>query len=139
MIFDPKNSSVRDIDLIKIDFEINSANSSSLVILNDIHFSLKRIFILTTLDNEAIRGEHAHRNCTQIFGLMIGQSSISLFDAEEERSIPMGLNGPFIKVPPGLWISVSLAANTKVIVLCDQQYDENEYIRDWQEFMAWKI
>jgi len=42
-------------------------------------------------------------------------------------------------IPPTIWAEQTyLQENTIVLVLCDQFYDEADYIRDYDAFLQWR-
>ena len=44
-----------------------------------------------------------------------------------------------ILVPHGIWAEQNyLKDNSVIIVFCDQSYDEQDYIRDYDEYLEWK-
>ncbi len=99
--------------------------------------SLKRVFFLTSLEADS-RGAHAHKLCTQWFTILSGKSSISVSDENSTVEFELVLPGKVIMVPPGLWVSVNILEPSIIAVFADQNYDENDYIRNWDEFLAYR-
>ena len=51
------------------------------------------------------------------------------------------LNQPFrgLHIPPGIWASeVNFSSGAICLVLASHKYDENDYIRDYEEFLKFK-
>lgn len=99
--------------------------------------SLKRVFFLTSskADN---RGAHAHKLCTQWFTILSGKSSLSVSDGDSTLKFELALPGKVIKVPPGLWVDVNVLESSIIAVFADRNYEENDYIRDWEEFVTYR-
>ncbi len=97
-------------------------------------FNIKRFFILFGKKN-SIRGKHAHKKCTQIFIPIRGKTELKLIKKSEKKLIlnPHALK--IIKVPPLTWCEIKfLDKNCVVIVLCDINFSEKEYIRKFKNF-----
>ena len=48
-------------------------------------------------------------------------------------------NGRGVLVPQGVWAEQRyLEDKTMILVLCDQPYEEADYIRNYEEFLHWK-
>ncbi len=99
--------------------------------------SLKRVFFLTSLEADS-RGAHAHKLCTQWFTILSGKSSLSVSDQNSTVEFELVLPGKVIMVPPGLWVNVNILEPSIIAVFADQNYDENDYIRNWDEFLAYR-
>jgi hypothetical protein len=98
---------------------------------------LKRVFFLTSLEADS-RGAHAHKLCTQWFTILSGKSSLSVSDGISTLHFELTIPGKVIMVPPELWVNVSILEPSIIAVFADQNYDENDYIRNWEEFVAYR-
>lgn len=98
---------------------------------------LKRVFFLTSSASDN-RGAHAHKLCTQWFTILSGKSSLSVSDDNSSLKIELDLPGNFIKVPPGLWVDVNILEPSIIAVFADRDYEEHDYIRDWEEFITYR-
>jgi len=105
-------------------------------------FPIKRVFTVLASAG-ALRGQHAHRTCSQFLIAPTGHVAVTVTDGR--RSQDYQLNSPDLGllVPPMVWASESFASDTSsLLVLCDREYDENDYIREWDEYLealsSWK-
>ena len=100
---------------------------------------VKRVFFLYGKKNK-IRGNHAHKKCSQIFIPIMGTIKINMKYKKTEKSIILSHNGSkALLVPPRIWISVeSLNSNSVVLVLTDYEYDVKDYIETYKEFIAYQ-
>lgn len=99
--------------------------------------NLKRVFFLTSSEADK-RGAHAHKLCTQWFTILSGKSSLTVSDGNSALEFELSLPGKVIKVPPGLWVDVNILEASIIAVLADRNYEEDDYIRDWEEFLAYR-
>lgn len=100
---------------------------------------IRRVFAVSGVPAGAVRGNHAHRWCTQTVVCLAGSVSVDLDDAQRTVSMVLDDPGAGVRIPPGIWNKLTFAGpDTAIIVFCDQAYDEADYLRDRTEFEALK-
>lgn len=105
----------------------------------DLPFEPKRIYWLTGVDDHKSRGYHAHKKLRQYFVVVKGSVDIFLTDGLEEFSTTLQADGNSILLAPGLWREIkNFSVNAVLLVICDQPYSEDDYIRDFDQFLDWK-
>ena len=106
---------------------------------NKFPIKVKRIFIIYGKKNH-IRGDHAHKKCSQVFFPIIGKIKISMKYKKTEKSINLSHKGSkALLVPPRIWSKVEfLKNNSVVLVLTDYEYDFKDYIETYKEFIAFQ-
>ena len=101
-------------------------------------FSIKRIFTLRAPTN-TVRGGHAHRGCSQFMICTQGVIEINCDDGREQRSFLLDRGNVGLLLPPNMWSTQRFCRkNSVLLVVCDQPYEEQDYIRDYTEFLAWR-
>ncbi len=104
-----------------------------------IPFPIARVFTLAGIAAGGIRGEHAHRECTQLLVALAGSAVLRLDDGHAQCERPLASPAEGVLVPPGLWITVEFAGPaTLVAVFCDRPFAESDYLRGYAEFRALK-
>ena len=106
---------------------------------NKFPIKVKRIFVIYGKKNY-IRGDHAHKKCSQIFFPIIGKIKISIKYKKTEKSINLSHKGSkALLVPPRIWSRIEfLKKNSVVLVLTDYEYDFKDYIETYKEFIAFQ-
>ena len=106
---------------------------------NKFPIKVKRIFIIYG-KKKYIRGDHAHKKCSQIFIPIMGKIKINIKYKKTEKSINLSHNGSkALLVPPRIWSSVEFLNNKSVVlVLTDYEYDFKDYIETYKEFIAFQ-
>ena len=106
---------------------------------NKFPIKIKRIFILYGKKNY-IRGDHAHKKCSQVFFPIMGKIKINMKYKKTEKSINLSHKGSkALLVPPRIWSSVEFLNNKSVVlVLTDYEYDFKDYIETYKEFIAFQ-
>ena len=85
------------------------------------------------------RGGHAHKELKQLIIAAGGSFDVVLNDGKVKRTIT--LNRPYqgLLVVPGLWRELNnFSSGATCLVLASEKYDENDYIRNYDEFISYK-
>ena len=111
-----------------------------IVVQGDQHvpFAIARVFVVSALKG-ALRGQHAHKACTQFLICTSGTISVECTDGLETQVFSLESNGTGLLVSPGIWASQTyLKSNSVLTVICDKGYDADDYIRNFDEFKAFR-
>lgn len=101
-------------------------------------FDIKRIYYLFDLNTGTDRGSHAHRELRQILVTVSGSCEIHLTDGRDEFNFQLNSPAVGLHIPPGFWRRIgNFSGGATVMVIASMQFDEGDYIRDWEEFLTW--
>ena len=103
-----------------------------------IPFIPKRIYVISSItDREAVRGGHAHKKLEQIIFCINGSFELRIDDGVRYQKISLRNNGLGFRLGPSLWHSMRrFSRDCVILVLADEYYDESDYIRHYDEFLA---
>ena len=107
--------------------------------LKEIPFSMKRVFYLYDIPGGVSRGAHAHKKCHQFLIAVSGSFEILLDDGRVKKTVM--LNQPFrgLHIPPEIWASeINFSSGSICLVLTSHEYSEEDYIRNYDEFLDFK-
>ena len=133
------NNSIYDCSLLQLP-RLNATSGSISVIensKNDLPFNVKRLFYLYDIPAGKSRGAHAHKECHQLLIPLSGAFEVLLDDGNAKRTV--FLNQPFLglHIPPGIWASEQNFSSASIcLVLTSHEFDENDYIRDYEEYLS---
>jgi hypothetical protein len=104
----------------------------------DLPFEIKRFYFITNLENaRSVRGKHAHRNLWQAIFCISGSFILSLDDGNTKQDIMMWQSHVGVLLGPRLWHTMhSFSAGCVLLVAASDYYDESDYIRDYDAFLA---
>ncbi len=124
--------------IVKQHFHTNKNDTGSLTFLEamrDISFMVKRIYYIYDIAKEARRGFHAHKELEQYLICIHGECTILLDDGSEVREVNLNSPSEGLYVGPGMWHEMHAFSHGAVLlVLASEYYDENDYIRKYQDF-----
>ncbi len=119
-----------------------SATSGNITSLNngiDSPFDVKRIFYIYDIPSGEDRGAHAHKECHQLLVAITGAFEVEVFDGNQKLKFLLNQPDRGLHVPPGIWASeVNFSGGGICLVLASHEYDETDYIRDYQEYLEYK-
>ncbi len=123
-----------------IDMEIHGDHRGKLVSLEgmkSVPFEIKRVYYMfDTLPNEA-RGFHAHKNLEQIIIAMDGSCKFVLDDGSRREQVTLNRPDVGLYIGRNMWREMhDFSYGCKLVVLASERYDEKEYIRSYDEFLA---
>ena len=102
-------------------------------------FDMKRVFYLYDVPGGEGRGAHAHKTLYQLLVAVSGSFSVTLDDGKVKRSFL--LNKPYegLLVVPGIWKTLNdFSSGAVCLCLASEEFDEDDYIRDYHEFLAFR-
>lgn len=133
-------SNVYDCSVIELAKNHHKKGNISVVENNvEVPFPIKRIYYLYDIPGGEDRGAHSHKELHQLIIAASGSFDIILDDGKVKRSIT--LNRPYIGllVVPGIWRElINFSSGAICMVLASEVYEENDYIRDYKEFLNQK-
>ncbi len=101
----------------------------------EIPFAVNRVFYLYDIPGGGSRGAHSHKKCHQFLVAASGSFEVLLDDGFSKKQIL--LNKPYVglHIPPGIWASeINFSSGAICLVLASHEFDENDYIRDYDDF-----
>lgn len=104
---------------------------------NHIPFEIRRVYYLYDIPGGADRGSHAHKNLHQFFVAMSGSFDIVLSDGLNTKRFH--LNRPYqgLYVCPMIWRYLdNFSSGAVCVVMASEKYDESDYIRSYEQFLA---
>ncbi len=102
----------------------------------DLPFVPQRMFFVFDVPGVDVRGEHAHRQCSQFLVAVHGSLSVVLDDGEDSTEIRLNTPDAGLLLPPGIWgIQYKFTPDAVLGVFTSLPYDADDYIRDYGDFL----
>lgn len=123
---------------IQIPLKLDARGTLGVVEFNSLNFVPQRIYWIADVPQDSERGHHAHKTLNQLFILMKGSLTVELSQGHTKSLYELSSVGNSLSIPPGLWRNILNASPDAVLlVLCDQPYSEDDYIRDFDRYINW--
>lgn len=104
----------------------------------EVPFSIARAYWTYDVPSGESRGGHAHRQLEQLIIATSGSFDVNVDDGEERATYH--LNHPYqgLYVGPGIWRTLDdFSSGAVCLVLASQLFDEEDYIREYDEFLTY--
>lgn len=110
-----------------------------LEIARELPFGCERIFYTYTVPEGSVRGEHAHKVCEQFLIALRGELRVAVDDGVHRDEILLDSPSKGLHLPAGCWgEQFSHSTDCILLVLASCPYENEDYIRSYNEFLAWK-
>ncbi len=134
----PVHAGVEDCRLIELPTVPDPRGKLSIVESErQVPFEIRRFYYLYEVPAGATRGGHAHRRLHQFLVGISGSFDIRVADGRAERNITLNRPHVGLYIPPMIWRDMAnFSSGSVCAVLASDLYDEDDYYRDYGEFVA---
>jgi len=102
----------------------------------DIPFEIKRIYYIYDVPLGTERGKHAHKKLQQVLWCPYGEVEVVLDNGKEKTSYLLDSPDKVLIVLKGFWRDMYWRKEGSVLcVAASDYYNEDDYIRDYDEFL----
>lgn len=132
------NSQVTGVEIYRLPLIVDMRGNLSFAEFGQyLPFIPKRYFLVFDVQSKEVRGEHAHKNLHQFLVCVKGSCSVVLDDGENREEVLLDSPQTGLHIPPKVWgIQYKYSADAILLVLASEVYDADDYIRDYDEFLA---
>lgn len=134
-----KDTTVDSVKLIDIPKIKDVRGNLSVVEKDIIPYNIKRVYYLYDVPSDAYRGGHAHKNLYQFLIPLSGSFAVILKDGKNTKTITLNKPDKGLLIVPGIWRELeNFSSGSVCLVLASEEYDEADYIYDFQDFTTMK-
>lgn len=107
--------------------------------LPDTGFLFRRLYFLYEIEDQAARGAHAHKALRQLMIALHGSFRVTLKGRGQDFEFTLDNPREGLLIPPGYWRDLDMFSGGAVcLVAASDEYDEDDYIRNYDDFIAWE-
>ena len=131
-----ENNGIFDCNIIDFS-QVDTEEGNITVVENDgsTPFNVKRIFYLYDIPGGADRGAHAHHKLEQLIIAASGSFDIILDDGKYKKRVSLNRPHLALHIRAGLWTELdNFSSGSICLVLASHEFDEKDYIRDYNLF-----
>lgn len=127
----------RIIDLPKI--VDGRGNLSVIEQKEQIPFEVKRVHWIYDVPGGVARGGHAYIQTEEFIVALSGSFDVAIEDGSERKTYSLNRSYFGLYVPNGMWRTMTnFSTNSLALVLSSTEYDENDYISNYEDYKVWK-
>ena len=102
-----------------------------------IPFRIRRIFYIYDVPTGESRGAHAHKRLEQMLICLSGSFDVQVEDGTNKRLVHLNRPWQGLYIPPMIWAAeVNFDPGSVCLVLASDLFEESDYIRDYDEYLA---
>ena len=125
--------------VIKYAFQQHGDDRGMLVALEeykDIPFEIKRVYYMYDTKKDVHRGFHAHKSLEQILICFHGSCKVLLDNGTEKKIVSLEKPYEGLYIANNMWREMyDFSEDAVLMVLASEYYKEEDYIRDYNEFL----
>jgi len=101
----------------------------------DIPFTIQRAYWIYDVPGGETRGGHAYKTLHEFIVALSGSFDVVLNNGEQETRYHLNRSYYGLYVPQMYWRHMeNFSTNSVALILANQEYDEGDYIRDFDKF-----
>ncbi|RYY80798.1 MAG: hypothetical protein EOO69_01170 [Moraxellaceae bacterium] len=101
-------------------------------------FEIKRVYYIFAASKDKPRGFHAHKDLKQLAVCVNGSCKFILDNGKTKEEVMLDSPTKGLIIDSMMWREMhDFSEDCVLIVLANQHYDESDYIRDYDEFLAY--
>lgn len=102
---------------------------------NQIPFAIKRVYWIYDVPGGEKRGGHAYKSLQEVVIALSGSFDVVLHDGREEKRFTLNRSYTGLYIPKMTWRFMdNFSTNSTALIAADQDYNESEYVRDFDLF-----
>jgi dTDP-4-dehydrorhamnose 3,5-epimerase-like enzyme len=121
-------------------FQSHGDDRGSLISLEqgkEIEFEIKRVYYMFNTSEGIKRGFHAHKSLKQVAIAVRGSCRFLLDDGHEKIEVYLDNPCQGLLIESFVWREMfDFSDDCVLMILADNLYDENDYVRDYSEFLS---
>jgi dTDP-4-dehydrorhamnose 3,5-epimerase-like enzyme len=114
-------------------------NLSFIEELKQIPFKIERTYWIYDVPGGQVRGGHAFKEQQELIVALSGSFDVVVDDGKEKQIFSLNRSYYGLYIPAGLWRQMqNFSTNSVAIVLSSTPFNEDDYIRDFEEYKAYR-
>lgn len=97
-------------------------------------FLVKRVFWLQQVPENYSRGQHAHATTEELLVALRGTVTVTTQNAAGKQTFTLNQPATGLYIPALHWVTLSFSADALLLCLASTDFNESDYIRDYEEF-----
>ena len=129
-----------NLKIVKLPKYIDSRGNLSFVEQNNhVPFEIKRTYWIYDVPGGEQRWGRAFKECQEFIISLSGSFDVILDNGQEKRTFTLNRSYYGLYIPKGMWrVLDNFSTNSVALVMASTCYDENDYIRDYDQFINYK-
>ncbi|WP_405212126.1 sugar 3,4-ketoisomerase [Dokdonia sp. Asnod2-E02] len=102
-------------------------------------YAIKRVYYLHDVPSGAYRGGHAHKECKELLIAVNGSFEVVLDNGKEKERVMLNKPNQGLLIDVNIWRELeNFSSGAVCLVLASHEYDEDDYIRNYENYKSLK-
>lgn len=129
---------MEEIKIIQLPKITDERGNLSFVESKHIPFEIKRVYWIYDVPGGEVRGGHAFKNQKEIIVALSGSLDVLVDDGKTSKIYTLNRSYYGLYIPNGIWRQMlNFSTNSLAMVLSSTVFNENDYIREYNEFIQY--
>ena len=130
---------IKEIKLFEIPVVEDVRGNLGVIEKDFLPFDFKRVYYLFDVPSTAFRGGHAHILQHEVLIALSGSFDVLISDGNIKKRYQLNKPNIGLLIPNGFWRELeNFSSGAVCLVLASDVFDEEDYIRDYNEFLQSK-
>lgn len=130
-------NSLDNIQHISIPKIVDPRGNLSVIEKNTVPFEIKRVYYLYDVPSGAERGGHAHKEQQEFLIALSGSFDVILNDGTTNQTYTLNKPNQGLLITSGIWRELkNFSSGSVCLVIASDVFQEEDYIREFDEFVA---
>ena len=131
----------RNIEISKIPKHLDARGNLSFVEqCHHVPFEIKRVYWIYDVPGGEERWGRAFKECQEFIISLSGSFDVLLDDGSEKKTFTLNRSYYGLFIPKGIWrVLDNFSTNSVALVIASTCYNEDDYIRDYDEFLKFRM
>ncbi|MFC0605968.1 sugar 3,4-ketoisomerase [Winogradskyella pulchriflava] len=132
-------STIKDTTIINIPKVHDERGSLAVIEKDAIPFAIKRVYYLYDVPSDSYRGGHAHKEQESVIIALSGSFEVIVDDGKLKKRITLNKPTQGLYIPTHIWREIdNFSSGAVCLVLASTNYNESEYVREYDDFLLSK-
>lgn len=102
-------------------------------------YAIKRVYYLHDVPSGAYRGGHAHKECKELLIAVSGSFEVVLDNGSTKERVMLNKPNQGLLIDVNIWRELeNFSSGAVCLVLASHEYDEDDYIRNYETYKSLK-
>jgi len=128
-------NNLEDLELLDIPTIADTRGNLAVIEKDILPYQVKRVYYLFDVPSDSFRGGHAHKEQLEFLIALSGSFTVTIDNGKSKKSFLLNKPNKGLLLPTGIWRELEdFSSGAICLVLSSGEFDEGDYIRNYQDF-----
>ncbi len=128
-------NNLEDLELLDIPTIADTRGNLAVIEKDILLYQVKRVYYLFDVPSDSFRGGHAHKEQLEFLIALSGSFTVTIDNGKSKKSFLLNKPNKGLLLPTGIWRELEdFSSGAICLVLSSGEFDEDDYIRNYQDF-----